>query len=110
MIELVDYTTNSLTPELKLVTFLLFAAAFVVYVDTRRHFGGTVKSFIDLLSMFALFMALGALLRFFGDGTGFGFTSDYSLRWFQSICYLIAGVFSVLAAHKLLTLFSGADK
>ena len=52
-------------------------------------------------------MTLGALLRYFGDGTDLGFTSDYSLKWFQSICYLIAGIFYILAAQKLLTLFPG---
>lgn len=107
MNDLFDYATSPLTPELKLLGFLLFTAAFLVYLDTRRHYGGNVRSFIDLLSLFALFMMIGALLRYFGDGTDFGFTSDYSLKWFQSICYLIAGLFYILAAKKLLTLFSG---
>ncbi len=107
MTGLFDYATSPLSPELKILGFLLFAAAFLVYLETRRYFGGNVKSFIDLLSLFALFMALGALLRYFGDGTDFGFTRDYSLKWFQSICYLVAGVFYILAAKKLLTLFPG---
>lgn len=107
MTALFDYATSPLTPELKILGFLLFAAACLVYLDTRRHFGGNVKLFIDLLSLFTLFMTLGALLRYFGDCTDFGFTSDYSLKWFQSICYLIAGIFYILAAQKLLTLFPG---
>jgi len=85
---------------------ILFAAAFIFYLDTLRHFGGNVKSFIDLLSLFALCMALGALFRYFGDGMNFGFTTDYSLKWFQSICYLAAGVFYIPAAKKLLTIFA----
>lgn len=107
MMNLLDYATSPLDPALKLVIFLLFAAAFVIYLDTRRYFGGNVKSFIDFLVLFTLFMAIGAFLRYFGDGTAFGFTTDYSLKWFQSIAYLVAGVFYILAAHKLLTLFSG---
>ena len=106
MIAIFDYSTSSLSPELKIVTFILFAAAFILYLDTRRHFGGNVKSFIDLLSLFALCMAMGALFRYFGDGTDFSFTTDYSLKWFQSICYLAAGAFYILAAKKLLTLFA----
>lgn len=109
MIDLLDYATSPLNPGLKVVTFLLFIAVFLIYLDIRRYFGGNVKSFIDFMCMFALFMAIGAFLRYFGDGTEFGFTSDYSLKWFQSICYLVAGVFYILAAQKLLTLFRGAE-
>jgi hypothetical protein len=109
MIDLLDYATSPLNPGLKIVTFLIFTAVFLVYLDSRRYFGGNVKTFIDYLCLFALFMAIGAFLRYFGDGTDVGFTSDYSLKWFQSICYLVAGVFYILAAQKLLTLFSGAE-
>jgi hypothetical protein len=109
MIDFLDYATSPLNPALKIVIFLLFAAVFLVYLDARRNFGGNVKSFIDLLCLFALFMTVGGFVRYFGDGTDFGFTSDYSLKWFQSIFYLFAGVFYILAARKLLTLFSGAE-
>jgi hypothetical protein len=107
MMDLLDYATSPLNPALKIVIFLVFAAVFLIYLDTRRHFGGRVKSFIDLLSLFSLFMVVGSLIRYFGDGTAFGFTSDYSLKWFQSIAYLAACIFYILAAQKLLTLFSG---
>jgi hypothetical protein len=106
MTDLFDYASSPLNPALKIIIFLIFAAVFLLYLDTRKHFGGKVRSFIDLLSLFGLFMALGAFFRIFGDGLGYGFTSDYSLKWFQSIAYLAAGVFFVLAARKLLTLFS----
>jgi hypothetical protein len=103
--DLFDYGSSPLNPALKIIIFLLFGAVFLIYLDTRRHFGGNVKSFVDFLCLFALFMALGAFFRFFGDGLEFGFTSDYSLKWFQSIAYLAAGVLFILAAWKLLTLF-----
>jgi hypothetical protein len=109
MMDLLDYATSPLNPALKIITFLLFFAVLLIYIDTRKLFGGNAKSFIDLLCLFALFMALGAILRWFGDGTDFGFTSDYSLKWFQSICYLAAGMFSILAARKLLILFPEAE-
>jgi hypothetical protein len=54
-------------------------------------------------------MALGAFFRIFGDGLEFGFTGDYSLKWFQSIAYLLAGAFFIMAAWKLMTLFSEGD-
>jgi hypothetical protein len=109
MMDLFDYATSPLNPALKIIIFLIFAVVFLLYLDTRRHFGGRVRSFIDLLSLFGLFMTLGAFFRIFGDGLEFGFTGDYSLKWFQSIAYLAAGVFLILAACKLLSLFSGEE-
>ena len=109
MIDLLNYAASPLDPALKILIFLVFAAAFLVYLDTRKFFGGNVRAFIDILCLFTLFMALGSLFRTFGDGTAFGFTADYSLKWLQSIAYLGAGVFSILAARKLLTLFPEAE-
>jgi hypothetical protein len=109
MMDLLDYATSPLNPALKIITFLLFFAVLLIYADTQKMFGGNTKSFINHLILFTLFMTLGALLRFFGDGVGFGFSSEYSLKWFQSICYLVAGVFYILAAKKLLTLFPEDD-
>jgi hypothetical protein len=105
VIDLADYTTSPLNPALKLLVFFLFLVVAIIYVDTRKKFGGAVRSFIDLLLLFALCMATGSLLRYFGDGTGFGFTTAYSLRWFQSIMYIAGVSFLILAAKKLLTLF-----
>ncbi len=107
--DFLDYATSPLDPLLKIIIFLIFIAVFLIYLDTRKYYGGNVRSFIDLLCLFALFMVLGTFFRIFGDGSDFGFTKDYSLKWFQSICYLIAGMYYILAARKLQTLFSGAD-
>lgn len=104
-----DYTTSPLNPALKLVVFLLFVIVSAVYWDTRKKFGGRVKSFIGLLLVSTLFMAAGALLRYFGHGTDFGFTPDYSLKWFQSIMYCCGVACLILAAGKLLCLFREED-
>jgi hypothetical protein len=109
MTDLLDYATSPLNPLVKIIIFLLFAAVFLVYLDTRRHFGGNVKTFIDLLCLFAVFMVMGSFFRFFGDGMEFGFTNDFSLKWFQSTAYLAAGLFYILAARKLLTLFNRSE-
>jgi hypothetical protein len=108
MIDLIDYASSPLNPALKIIVFLLFAGAVLLYLDARGQFGGRVRSFVDLLCLIVLFMAIGALLRYFGDGTAFGFTAEYSLKWLQSTCYLFAGISSVLAAHRLLTIFATA--
>ncbi|WP_321504506.1 hypothetical protein [uncultured Methanoregula sp.] len=109
MIDPADYATSPLNPALKLLVFILFAAVAVVYWDARKKFGGTVKSFIDSLLLFAIFMAAASLLRYFGQGTGFGFTSDYSLKWFQSLMYCAGVICLLFAAKRLFTLFREAD-
>ena len=109
MMDFFDYTTSPLNPALKLLVFVLFVVVAIVYWDIRKQFEGAVKSFIDLLLLSALFMAAGALLRFFGHGTDFGFTPDYSLKWIQSIMYCAGVAFLILAAGKLFSLFRGAE-
>lgn len=103
--DLFDYATSPLNPGLKFIVFLLFVVVVIIYLDTRRKFGGQIRKFIDLLLLFSIFMAMGSLFRYFGHGTDFGFTTDYSLKWFQSLAYLSGSVCFIFAAHKLLNLF-----
>lgn len=103
--DLLMYDHSPLNPALKILVFLIFLAAVVVYLDTRRQFGGRIQKTVNLLLFFSAFMALGSLLRYFGTGTEFGFTEDYSLKWFQSLAYLGGIICLVLAGRRLLTLF-----
>ena len=105
MITLTDYATNPLNPALKLVVFFLFMMVVVVYWDTRRRSGGPVRSFLTLLFLFAVFMAIGALLRYFGHGTEFGFSPEYSLKWIQSLMYCAAVACLLMAGKTLPGLF-----
>jgi hypothetical protein len=110
MIPLADYATSPLNPALKLLVFVLFVATALVYWDARKKFGGSVKEFIDMLMLFALFMAIGALFRYFGHGTAFGFTTDYSLKWLQSLMYCAGAACLIFAAYRLLNLFRGREE
>jgi len=103
--EMFDYATSPLNPLLKLVITLIFIIIFFIYYDTRKKFGGEIRRCIDLLLLFTLFMTLGSFFRIFGHGTEFGFNSDYSLKWLQSIAYLIGSASFILAAYKLHNLF-----
>jgi len=107
--DLFDYATSPFNPALKLVVVILFIAVACIYWDTRRKFGGSVRLFLDYLLLFAVFMAAGSLFRYFGDGSEFGFTADYSLKWFQSIAYCTGIGFLILAAHRLSSLFQEAE-
>ena len=104
-LEFMDYSTSPFNPLLKIVIFILFCVTAVVYYDARRTIGGEIRKIIDLLLIFSLFMALGSFFRYFGHGTDFGFNSDYSLKWFQSIAYLCATLCCIYACVKLKTLF-----
>mgnify|MGYP001768309982 CR=1 FL=1 len=103
--DIMDYTTSPFNPLLKVIIFILFAVTIVVYYDTRRSIGGEIQKTIDILLIFSIFMALGSFFRYFGHGTDFGFDSDYSLKWLQSIAYLCGAISFIFAALKLLNLF-----
>lgn len=105
-----DYTTNPLNPLLKLLIFILFVIITVIYYDTKRLIGGEVQKIIGFLLLFSVFMALGSLIRYFGHGTEFGFTPEYSLKWFQSLAYLSGAICCIIAARKMLTLFWRKDE
>lgn len=110
MLELLDYDTSPLNPALKILIFCIFLAVTLLYLDARRKFGGEMLTGINLLLLFSLFMTLGCLFRYFGHGTDFGFTSEYSLKWFQSLAYAAGAVCLVLAARRLYHLFGGAER
>jgi hypothetical protein len=99
-----DYDTSILNPVLKIIIALLFVAISFIYYDVRKKYGGNVKSFVTGLFYFAIFVFIASTFRYFGDGIDFGFTKDYSLKWLQSIGFLIASLIYLLAGKKMLTL------
>ncbi|TAJ45397.1 hypothetical protein [Methanofollis fontis] len=110
MIDMLDYETSPLNPLLKVIVPLIFLAVTGIYFAARRHYDGAIRSFIDMLMLFALFATISGVLRFLGHGTDFGFTKDYSLKWIQSLAYVFEAGFFILAGYKLLHLFGGDDE
>lgn len=109
MVDLLDYTTSPLVLILKVVAPLLFLGALALYAITRKYYSDKIRVFIDALILFSLFTFFAGWLRIFGDGTEFGFTKEYSLRWLQSLAYITSAGGFVYAGYKLLNLF-GEDK
>jgi hypothetical protein len=103
--DFLDYNTSPLNPALKILAILVFLVIGVIFYKIRGKYGGKVQIFINYLFLFSLSMAVASVIRYFGHGTEFGFTTDYSLKWFQSLAYIFAGGFLVCAARTLLTLF-----
>lgn len=109
MVDLLDYNTSPLVLILKGAAPFLFLAALVFYAIVRRFFTGKIRLFLDTLILFAFFTVIAGWLRIYADGTDFGFTKEYSLRWFQSIAYIASASCFVYAGYRLLHL-SGEEK
>jgi hypothetical protein len=101
MTGLFNYDTSWLNPALKLAILGIYVLLSYIYFRSRRSFAGDIQWVLLILFGMGAAAAAAALLRYFGDGTQFGFTKEFSLKWFQSLCYIIQAVMFVVAAQKL---------
>lgn len=106
MVDLLDYNTSPLVLILKVVAPLVFLGALALYAITRKYYSDKIRVFIDALILFVLFTFIAGWLRIFVDGTEFGFTKEYSMRWFQSIAYILSAGCFIYAGYRLLNLFT----
>jgi hypothetical protein len=93
MVDFLNYDTSPLNPFLKAIIPIIFLGALIAYGYIRQFYHDKIRSFIDMLLLFILFVAISGILRFYGDGTDFGFSKAYSLKWFQSVTLLTGAVF-----------------
>ncbi|MBI9051068.1 MAG: hypothetical protein JEZ00_16725 [Anaerolineaceae bacterium] len=99
MTEFFNYDTSWLNPALKLLNVVIYMIVVYWYFKARRlytddlHIGFTILGWMGIIAMVA------ALFRYFGHGTQFGFTSELSLKWFQSLGYLIQAILYVSAGR-----------
>ena len=105
MDNLLNYDTSPLNPAIKVIIPLVFLLVFAIYLYTRRYYTEKIRTFIDILLLFASFAVIAGIFRYFGDGTQFGFTKEYSLKWFQSLAMVAEAACFALAGYKLLHLF-----
>ena len=105
MDSLLNYDTSPLNPALKIIIPIIFLGIFAIYFYIHRFYQGRLKVFLDYLFLFALLAVCAAVFRYFGDGTMFGFTKEYSLKWFQSLAMVAEAAFFVMAGYTLLNLF-----
>jgi len=68
MADLSNYNTSPLNPVLKIIIPLLFLAVFGIYLYARRYYPDRIRTFIDLLLLFALCAEIAGIFRYFGDG------------------------------------------
>jgi len=99
MAELFNYDTSWLNPALKFVNVGLYIVVAFVYFRARKYYAGDIRRILGVLFWMGFAAAVAALLRYFGHGTMFGFTSEYSLKWFQSLGYVIQVILFVVAGR-----------
>jgi hypothetical protein len=101
MTDLLNYNTSWLNPALKLIILGIYVLVTYVFFRSRRSFAGDIQRVLAILFWMGMAALVAALFRYFGDGTQFGFTKEFSLKWFQSLGYLIQTILFVVAARKL---------
>lgn len=109
MVDFFDYDASPLNPFLKSLIPVIFFGALIIYVYIRRYYTDKIRSFLDSFTLFIFFIMVAMAFRFYGDGTIFGFTKEYSLKWFQSIALVIGAAYFVIAAYKWKNLFGGEE-
>lgn len=101
MNDLLNYDTSWLNPALKLIILGIYVMVSYVYFRSRRSFAGDIHLILLILFGMGVAAAVASLLRYFGTGTQFGFTNEFSLKWFQSVGYLVQAILFVIAVRKL---------
>ena len=101
MTDLLNYDTSWLNPALKLVNLGLFIFVAYIYYRTRRYYAGDIAKIIGVLFWMGVAGAVATLLRYFGHGTEFRFSSEFSLKWFQSLGYVAQSILFLTAAWQM---------
>ena len=98
---LFDYSTSWLNPALKLVIAGLFVFVAYVFLRTRSSYRGDLYRVLTVLFSMGAVAAIAAVFRYFGHGTLFGFTEAFSLKWFESLGYVVQATLYAMAAWGL---------
>jgi len=101
MIELFDYDKSWLNPGLKVLIVVLYIVVAYGYVRARRLYAGDLYRFFSIVFWMGTAGAVAALLRYFDHGLMFGFTKAFSLKWFQSLGYVVQAVLFLLAVRQI---------
>ena len=97
--DLWNYDVSWLNPVLKIINVALYVFVIYGYLRARRIYEEDLFKGLTILVWMGAAAGAAQLLRYFEHGTAFGFTKEFSLKWFQSLGYVIQAVLYVLAAR-----------
>lgn len=98
MSDLFAYDTSWLNPALKLGIAVIYILVAYAWFRARRLYEGDLYRVLSILLWMGTLAAVAAFLRYLGHGTQFGFTKEFSLKWFQSLGYVVQAILYVVAA------------
>jgi len=96
MVELLNYDTSWLNPALKFFIVGLYLVVAFIYFRSRAVYAGDLHRVLSVLLWMATIAALASLFRYFGHGTMFGFTKQFSLKWFQGLGFLVQAILLIV--------------
>ncbi|MDW7775735.1 MAG: hypothetical protein SCH39_05265 [Methanosarcinales archaeon] len=97
-----NYETSIFNPVLKMVIALIYVGVILLYFKAYKAFEGALnKDLLKLLLLMGVFGFLSALTRYFGHGIEFGFDKEFSLKWFQSLFYIVQASLFIYGGYKL---------
>jgi hypothetical protein len=99
MADLFNYDTSWLNQALKLMNVVLYVLVIHGYMRARRLYQDDLHKGLTILVWMGAIAGATAFLRYFDHGTQFGFTKEFSLKWFQSLGYVMQAVLYVVAAR-----------
>lgn len=92
-----EYGESFLDFLLKLIGSLAYILSTYLFLKGYEKYTEKLGKMIYFLIFVAVFLYLGSLCR--DHGVNLGFNKDFSLKWFQSIFYIIASAFLVYTAY-----------
>ncbi|MBW6518541.1 MAG: hypothetical protein K0A89_08585 [ANME-2 cluster archaeon] len=97
-----NYETSIFNPALKIVIALIYVGVIFLYYKAYKAFEGALnKDLLKFLLLMGIFGFLSASGRYFGHGIEFGFNTEFSLKWFESIFYIFQASLFIYGGYKL---------
>ncbi|MCG7848341.1 MAG: hypothetical protein MIO93_04075 [ANME-2 cluster archaeon] len=97
-----NYDTSIFNPALKIDIALIYIFVILLYYKAYKAFEGALnKDLLKILLFVGVFGFLSALTSCFGHGTEFGFNDEFSLKWFESLFYIVQASLFIYGGYKL---------
>lgn len=97
-----NYSTSILNPALKMIIAIIYIFVVLLYFKSYKEYEGALnQDLIKILLFMGILGLLSSIFRYFGHGIEFGFNEQFSLKWFESLFYLMAAILLIYGSYKL---------